>query len=1340
MAEAFEGECSMSRRGFVVQSQLTGPRVLLASRTSTGAYEGFDSRRWYPSSLFAGLAALGLLLAVTLATLAPSDSNQFQASSQSAISPLAPSLPQPSSPASPGQSKASSDRAEHAYAKLPLSFVPNAGQADGQIRYYAQGGGFSFSFMNDKAVLAFEKGDRGQALELRFLGANPNAKVTAADRGEGSVNYLVGSKHQTNLPTYGQLVYRDLWPGIDMVFLGKGGRLVYEFNVHRGANPNDIRLAYKGANGLSLGAGGGLSVDTPLGDLRDAPPQSFQRIDGKRVDIASRYALSGDSYGFALGRYDRSQPLVIDPSLAYSTYLGGSATDASDEGRGIAVDSNGAAYVTGYTVSSDFPTTAGAFETTPHEFGSDVFVTKLNPTGSSLAYSTFLGGSSNEAPADGPVSIAVDSQGAAYVSGETTSTDFPTTGGAYRTTLNADADPNTTDSDVFVTKLDPTGSSLAYSTYLGGTQAEGGGGIAVDSSGAAYVTGATFATDFPTTAGAFDTTFNGSGVKTNAFVTKLDSTGSSLAYSTYLGGNGTSETGRAIAVDSQGAAYATGVTNSTNFPTTAGAFDTSANGSTDPFVTKLDPTGASLTYSTYLGGNTADYGNGIAVDSQGAAFIAGTTSSTNYPTTAGAFDTSFNFNEDTFVTKLNAAGSSLAYSAYLGGGSSDLGRAIAIDSQGNAYVAGNTGSTDFPTTADALDTTGESFGSEAFVTKVNAAGSTLVYSSYLGGSSPDTARGIAIDSVGAAYLTGYTLSTNFPTTAGTFDTSANGGGDAFVTKYAFVPICNGKLATIVGTTASETLTGTAGDDVIVGLGGNDTISGAGGNDTICGGDGNDTLNGGTGANFQSGGTGTDTATYATRTTAVTLSIDGVANDGTAGEGDNIQTDVENVTGGSGNDTLSGSSATNKLTGGGGADSLAGAGGNDTLDGGTGSDVLGGGTGTDTATYATRTTGVTVTLDNVANDGDSSDGNADNVNSDIENVTGGSGNDTLTGSATTNTLDGQNGADVLSGLGGIDTATYATRTSAVTVTLDNAVNDGNSADGSADNVKSDIENLIGGSGADTLTGSASANTLDGGNGADVLSGLGGIDTATYATRTTGVTVTINGVANDGNSSDGSTKDNVKADVENVIGGKGADSLTGSAANNRLTGGLGADSLSGLGGNDTLLASDGIADTTIDCGVGATDTADVDSLDPATVGCESRTWNFDVDGDLEGWTPMQQIDSMSVSGGALNGTSTGVDPFMYGPTIARPATDNKVTVRLRNGTPSSNAQVFFTTSADQTWDEAKSKRITIAPNSGFTTYTFDMSTVPAWTGTITQLRLDPAEAAGTFSVDWIRIGNY
>ena len=674
-------------------------------------------------------------------------------------------------------------RLEDAYGKLPLAFVPNAGQTDRSVRYYAQGAGFSFYFTKGEAVLSFQRGDRGQVLNLRFVGANPNARLAGADRGTGTVNYLTGSEHHTNLPTYHQLVYRELWPGIDMAFSGVGGSLKYEFRLRPGADPGDIRLAYAGAEGLALGAGGALLVDTPLGSLRDARPQSFQRIDGRRVPVDSHYALAGNSYGFAVGSYDRGRPLVIDPSLAYSTYLGGSG---DEQGFGIAVDSAGAAYVTGRTTSTTFPTTAGAFDTSASG-SSDAFITKLNASGSSLAYSTYLGGSGF----DGGFGIAVDSQGAAYVAGQTGSTDFPTTAGAFDTSANANA-------DAFVAKLDPTGSSLAYSTYLGGSGTEAGFGIAVDSLGAAYVAGTTNSPNFPTTVGAFDT----SGTAEDAFVTKLNPLGSGLAYSTYLGGS-SDDGGRGIAIDSAGAAYVTGRTGSTNFPTTAGAFDTTFNGGGgDVFVTKLNPLGSSLAYSTYLGGSSFEGGGlagvgEIAVDSAGAAYVTGETFSTDFPTTAGAFDTTFNGVDDVYVTKLDPTGSSLAYSTYLGGSSVDTGNGIAVDPQGTAYVTGRTASTNFPTTTGAFDTSWNGGFDDAFVTKLNPAGSSLDYSTYLGGStrSDEFGLGIAVDSQGAGYVTGVTGSADFPTTAGAFDTSFNGGGgDAFVTKLTFAP--GGEPATL----------------------------------------------------------------------------------------------------------------------------------------------------------------------------------------------------------------------------------------------------------------------------------------------------------------------------------------------------------------------------------------------------------------------------------------------------------------------------------------------------------------------------------------------------------------
>jgi hypothetical protein len=667
-------------------------------------------------------------------------------------------------------SAAAKKNARAAYAKLPLAFVPNAGQTDARVRYSAQAGGASFYFTQKEAVFSFAGKRQGLALRLAFIGANPDVAIGARKRGAGKVNYLIGSdpaKWRTNLPTYGQVVYHDLWPGIDMVFRGANGQLKYEFLVRPGARVSDIRLAYRGTGGLSLGRGGTLKIQTPLGVMTDTAPRSYQLAGGERVAVASSYALQGRrGYGFALGPgYNPTRPLVIDPGLVYSTFVGGSG---SDQGFGIAVDATGAAYVTGLTVSTNFPTPAGAFDMSFNGV-IDAFVTKLNPLGTGLVYSTYLGGSND----DRGFGIAADALGSAYVTGNTRSANFPTTAGAFDTTHNGD--------DAFVTKLNALGTALVYSTFLGGGSA--GNGIALDASGAAYVTGFTSAGGVPTTPGAFDTTHNGS---SDAFVTKLNSLGTALVYSTFLGGT-VSDQGWGIALDASGAAYVTGLTNSTDFPTTLGAFDTTHNGSSDAFVTKLNPLGtAPLVYSTFLGESANDQGLGIAVDALSAAHVTGVTSSTNFPTTVGAFDTTYNGGvNDAFVTKLNSLGTGLVYSSFLGGSGTDVGFGIALAS-GAAHVTGQTSSTNFPTTAGAFDTTYNGGADDAFVTKLNSLGTGLDYSTFLGGNSSETSRGIALDPVGNAYVTGLTNSANFPTTVGAFDRSVSF-FDVFVTKLDLIP-------------------------------------------------------------------------------------------------------------------------------------------------------------------------------------------------------------------------------------------------------------------------------------------------------------------------------------------------------------------------------------------------------------------------------------------------------------------------------------------------------------------------------------------------------------------------
>ncbi|MBI2829078.1 MAG: SBBP repeat-containing protein, partial [Acidobacteria bacterium] len=435
--------------------------------------------------------------------------------------------------------------------------------------------------------------------------------------------------------SYARVRYESVYPGVDLVYYGNQRQLEYDFVVAPGADPGAIKLAFEGARSIERDASGNLILRTAGGDLRMHKPVVYQEVGGVKRLIPGRYVVaSKQQVGFHVAAYDRSKPLVIDPVLVYSTFLGGSGNDF---GFRIAVDSAGNAYVTGGTDSTNFPGPGGIaapkLGSSAKGAGGDVFVTKLNPAGTALVYSTYLGGSGN----DGGIGIAVDSAGNAYVTGTTNSADFPTTLGAFDVTFNGVQ-------DVFVTKLNPAGSALVYSTYLGGSGFERPNGIAVDSAGNAYVMGRTTSTistnpllNFPTTAGAFQTIAPGGDAfnPQDVFVTKLNPAGSALVYSTFLGGNRNDE-GVGMAVDSAGNAYVTGFTTSTNFPTTAGAFAGTLGGPQDAFVTKLDAAGSDLVYSTYLGGSGGSLGIGIAVDSAGNAYVTGQAFS-NFPTTASAF-------------------------------------------------------------------------------------------------------------------------------------------------------------------------------------------------------------------------------------------------------------------------------------------------------------------------------------------------------------------------------------------------------------------------------------------------------------------------------------------------------------------------------------------------------------------------------------------------------------------------------------------------------------------------------------------------------------------------------
>jgi hypothetical protein len=496
----------------------------------------------------------------------------------------------------------------------------------------------------------------------------------------------------------------------------------------------------------------------------------YQQKDKKQVQ--AKFAQRNGAWQFQFSGYDKAQPIIIDP-LIYSTYIGGSDID---EGNGIAIDSSGNAYITGYTFSSNYDIIPGAFQTT---FGGvfDVFVTKLNSTGSDLIYSTYIGGND----LDQGYSIAIDSSGNAYITGISRSTNYDITTGAFQTTYGGG------DLDVFVTKLNSTGSALIYSTYIGGSGKEEGRAIAIDGTGNAYITGYTFSSNYDIIPGAFQTAFGG---VVDVFVTKLNSTGSALIYSTYIG-RGDADLANAIAIDGSGNAYITGFTWSSDYPITPGAFQTTyGGGAYDVFVTKLNSAGNQLIYSTYLGGYGSDIGYAIAIEGSGDVYISGGTTSINYPTTPGAFQTAYGGGDtDVFISKLNSTGTALLYSTYIGGSENEDGRAIATDGSGNAYITGMTYSTDYPKTPGAFQTNFANSG-DIFVTKLNSMGTYLLYSTYFGGSIDEIGYSIALDNSGNAYVTGSTSSNNYPTTPGAFQTAIWGDFDfefdVFVTKLDFV--------------------------------------------------------------------------------------------------------------------------------------------------------------------------------------------------------------------------------------------------------------------------------------------------------------------------------------------------------------------------------------------------------------------------------------------------------------------------------------------------------------------------------------------------------------------------
>jgi Bacterial Ig domain/Carboxypeptidase regulatory-like domain/IPT/TIG domain/Beta-propeller repeat/Bacterial TSP3 repeat len=672
------------------------------------------------------------------------------------------------------------------YGKLPLSFEINKGQIDPEVKFYSRGAGYDLYLTpmeavvvlskpivsnsgppNEKseAVSASQQDPSREVIRLRLSGANASPRVVGVEELLSKSNYFIGNdprKWRANVSNYARVKYEKVYPGVDMVYYGNQQQLEYDFIVAPRADPSVIKLSFEGMDALHLDENGDLVLSTKDGDLRQHKPVVYQEINGKRTEVLAKYVLQGkQEVGFSLGVYDRSKPLIIDPVLSYASYLGGAG--GYDFALGIAVDASGQAVVVGETGSPNFPR-RNSLQAFGGQAGirGDAFITKFNATGTAFIFSTYYGGSSIDVAED----VALDASGNIYVTGWTSAENFPVTAGAFRTTGGSNGNI-----EVFIAKLNPTGSTIMYSTYVPARDDDFGMGIVVDSAGNACVVGRTNSDNFPTR-NALQPNLGGGTCGSSrepcfdAFVTKLNATGTDLIYSTYLGGTAEDrpnwDSSGGIAIDSLGAVYVTGLTRSTDFPTVNPYQATHAPGdspsgpsfglNSDVFVTKLDPSGQSIVYSTFIGGPGDDAGQHIVVDSEGHAYLTGRGSgATGFPITPGAHLAT----GPSFVTKMSPTGDQLVYSTNV----AIFSQSIAIDSAGNAYLTGDQNFAGFR---------------PANVSKLDPSGTQLIYSFFFGGTesqfggdlSSQIGNDIALDSSGNMYIAGDTFSANFPVTAG----------------------------------------------------------------------------------------------------------------------------------------------------------------------------------------------------------------------------------------------------------------------------------------------------------------------------------------------------------------------------------------------------------------------------------------------------------------------------------------------------------------------------------------------------------------------------------------------
>jgi hypothetical protein len=683
----------------------------------------------------------------------------------------------------------------------PTSFTENRGQLENEeVRFYTQNGGIWFTddgvWFEVKEELSINSREsevpldpmesskqsipreyKRVILKQEFVGAN-RVKPVGKERLDWNSNLFYGcnsSKWRTHVPNYNEIYYENIYNGIDLRYYNNKNGLKYDFIVYPGANINQIKIRYRGGDGLEMDQQGNIIIKNSIKNMMDYDLLIYQNYDGTRHHIDGNFILYNEfEFGYEIsGDYNFREVLIIDPKirLEYSTFLG-----EYSGGYSITVDNNGNAIVTGITRSSTFPTTPGAFNNSYANWD-DVFVTKFNYNGSELIFSTYIGGNNIDLVYD----VVLDTDGNIFLTGGTRSIDYPTTPGAFNTSNQRYG------YDVFVTKLNANGTKLVYSTYIIGTSGsmdnhEEGYGIAVDRYGNAFVTGYTSSSNFPITTSAYDSSYNGG---RDVFVLKLNRTGASLDYSTYIGGSAHDQA-MEVEIDIFGNTYVTGIAKS-GFPTTPGAYDTSLNGKADVFVLKLNQNGSNLIFSTFIGGNEDEAGNDIVINKNGKIIITGFTNSLNFPTSNNAINRTYNGGpSDIFVAILNKTGSSLIYSTYLGGNNIDSNSKIKIDSKGELNIFGNTSSPDFPITDDAYDKIYND--TDAFLIKLSHNGSELLYSTYLGGDKKDWGRDICIDGNDNVYLTGYTSSFNFPITPNAFNTSYNGvGANVFVMKWFFYP-------------------------------------------------------------------------------------------------------------------------------------------------------------------------------------------------------------------------------------------------------------------------------------------------------------------------------------------------------------------------------------------------------------------------------------------------------------------------------------------------------------------------------------------------------------------------